>query len=225
MRPAIIFDDGLPDLAPLTDLRPAFDIRTGALTTLSRLARALNLSVLGVVVPAPLVRLAEIDPDSGDRRAVAAGHPPAVSASGDVLLLSGRCPLPHDQIEGLSPREALTEAGTGHLIAAVVTADRLRDWDAARPLEGLRVVGQRPAPALLSRPWHLRTFRDRCLAADLSLLQDSAPAAGAHEGVAIVGAPDAVTIAPSARVYPGVILDAEPGPIVIDDHALIRPGA
>lgn len=38
MLTAIVFDDGKGSLAPLTDLRPSFGVRTGALTTLERLA-------------------------------------------------------------------------------------------------------------------------------------------------------------------------------------------
>ena len=34
---AIVFDDGKPELSPLTDLRASFDVRTGARTTLHRI--------------------------------------------------------------------------------------------------------------------------------------------------------------------------------------------
>ena len=37
MLPVHVYDDGRGVLAPLTDLRPAFDVRTGALSNLERL--------------------------------------------------------------------------------------------------------------------------------------------------------------------------------------------
>ena len=48
---AVVFDDGLARLGPLTDLRAAFDVRTGALTNLERL-RAVLAEVMGVEVAA-----------------------------------------------------------------------------------------------------------------------------------------------------------------------------
>lgn len=229
MRPAIIFDDGLGQLSPLTDLRPAFDIRTGAITTLSRLTRGLNLNVVTVVVPPSHRSLAEADPDSGARRAVASGHGPVGLAHSGLpsamLLINGRCPLGYEQIDQLSVGQALIEAGSGHLIAAAVHSGQLRNWQVDRPLEGLAVAAELPAPALLSRPWHVRTFRDRCLAADLGLLLKHAAAPQQPAGVVLLGKRDAISIASTGRLYPSVVLDAEPGPIVIDDHAVVRPGA
>ena len=41
----IIHDDGRGEFGPLTDLRPAFRLRTGAQTTSQRIARRLGLEV------------------------------------------------------------------------------------------------------------------------------------------------------------------------------------
>src|SRR5204863_4726851 len=54
---AVIFDDGRGQLAPLNDLRPSFDIRTGALTTLARLRLAMGLRVVALFVPEALAAL------------------------------------------------------------------------------------------------------------------------------------------------------------------------
>jgi hypothetical protein len=55
--PCILFDDGKGLLSPLNDLRASFEIRTGALTTAERLTAALDVSLVGFVVPRHLVEL------------------------------------------------------------------------------------------------------------------------------------------------------------------------
>ncbi len=48
----ILFDDGGGELAPLTDLRPAFDVRTGAWTAIERWSQR-GLPPAGLIVPEP----------------------------------------------------------------------------------------------------------------------------------------------------------------------------
>jgi UDP-N-acetylglucosamine diphosphorylase/glucosamine-1-phosphate N-acetyltransferase len=94
--PAILFDDAPPgstewaNLAPLTDLRPAFDIRTGARTTRERLASDARLALI----------------DDASR------------AMTPVLAVSARCPLLPDAAFSLAPGQALVEARTNAVIAA-----------------------------------------------------------------------------------------------------------
>jgi UDP-N-acetylglucosamine diphosphorylase/glucosamine-1-phosphate N-acetyltransferase len=94
--PAILFDDAPPgstewaNLAPLTDLRPVVDVRTGVSTTRERLASD--------------ARLALIDN--------------AARAMTPVLALSVRCPLLPDAAFSLAPGQALVEARTNAVIAA-----------------------------------------------------------------------------------------------------------
>ena len=52
--PAIVFDDALGQLGALTHTRPVFDIRTGALSNLERLALLLDLRALALRTPDPL---------------------------------------------------------------------------------------------------------------------------------------------------------------------------
>ena len=49
MPGTFLFDDRLPSLSPLADLRPAWDIRTGAFTTLERVEATLGRAVDGLV--------------------------------------------------------------------------------------------------------------------------------------------------------------------------------
>ncbi len=215
MPDAIVYCDGLPDLAPLTDLRASFDVRTGALTTLERLEHSLDLTIAGLVVPD---RLAGV---TRERHEVPVNAAPD-RLDDEVLLINGRCPLDEELIATLTPGQRLVEAGTGELIAASVTAEQARAFIAGQtPPPG--DTAEAPAPALLTRPWHVIAFRDRCLEMDLALLSQS-PTQELPPGVLAIGEAE-FTIAPDALVYPGVTLDLEHGPIVIAEHATIRPGA
>ncbi len=227
MLTAIVFDDSLPELAPLTDLRPCFDVRTGALTTLERLSAALRLRVAGLRVPQGLAALTS--------KSHSAPVNVPVPAAASVLVINGRCVLPRSEIAALKPGEVLTEEGSGHVIAAV-----LKPADAQSFLDTGRLTNTStrtlPAPALLSRPWHIRRFRDEALKTDLTLLetmdtgaltstQDPPPARSYDPGPGILHLGGNAVIHPEAKVYPGVTLDSENGHIHIAHHATIRPGA
>jgi UDP-N-acetylglucosamine diphosphorylase / glucose-1-phosphate thymidylyltransferase / UDP-N-acetylgalactosamine diphosphorylase / glucosamine-1-phosphate N-acetyltransferase / galactosamine-1-phosphate N-acetyltransferase len=223
MTEAIFFDDGLGLLSPLTDLRASFDVRTGAFTTLERHCRVLGLVPVSLMVPS---HLADVTRERHAAVHPGAEKPVSVNAlprsSEPRLFINGRCPLPYDFIAALEPGQAVVESGSRHLIAAVVEPAEFREFlqNGALPVPA---SGEREAPALISRPWHVITFRDRCLDTDLETLT------GVSErelppGVLGIGEHPQI-IAPTAVVYPGVTLDMEKGPVVVADHAVVRPGA
>jgi UDP-N-acetylglucosamine diphosphorylase/glucosamine-1-phosphate N-acetyltransferase len=227
MLAAYLFDDGLPELSPLTDMRACFDIRTGALTTLERLSAALRLHIVGLRVPAPLAAL------TSKRHSAPVNVP--VAPGGPLLLINGRCALPHPQIAGLQPGQALVEDGANQLIAAMLAPAAAQTFLDTGSLPNC-TTQRLPAPSLLSRPWHVRRFRDDALKIDLPLLEESDPGAltstqelspsrryEPQPGVLHLGG-NAV-IHPDAKVYPDATLDSEHGTIHIAAHAVIRPGA
>ncbi len=227
MHAVHVFDDGLPQLAPLTDLRASFDIRTGALTNLERLSRALDIRVAGLHVPAALAPL------TAKRHALPVNAP--ISGDRPVLLLNGRCVLPPDGVLELPPGQALVEVGSGHMVAACTDAPAADAFIRGRdlPPHNAQPVA---APALLARPWHVRTFRDRALAIDLRLLTDDPksaltstdtpePPRSYEPAPATLYLGGDVKIAPSAKVSAGAVLDSEHGRIHIAEHATVRPGA
>lgn len=232
----VVFDDGKGELSPLTDLRPAFDIRTGAMTTVERLKLYLAMIPTALLVPQTLHEVA--------RQRFSEPVNPPMGVPGPVLLVSGRCVLPPEGLSRLALGDMLTEADTGDLVAAHV-----QGTDIPRLLAGdlsgftpTRLAG----PVLLARPWHVRRFRDRAIALDLRLLREAAamstdPDSGesqalfesssertgydeVKDGPRVLGS-EGVTIMRGARVYPGAILDCEHGPIFIDRSAIVRPGA
>ncbi len=211
MPRTVVFDDGKGLLAPLTGLRPAFDVRTGALTTLERVRLPAGAEV-SLIVPEPLAALTR------ERHALPVNGP--VDGADPVLVLSGRAPLAVQAGAHLTPGSAVIDRDSHELIAALVPGAGVpgllrgeRDGLNVVPLDGLN---------LLTRPWHVRLLRDRCLAFDMDRLGTSKRNLPANANV--LGS-HPLTIGAEARVYPGATLDLEHGPIVIADHAVVRPGA
>jgi UDP-N-acetylglucosamine diphosphorylase/glucosamine-1-phosphate N-acetyltransferase len=237
MHRTMVFDDGMGKLAPLTDLRASFDIRTGALTTLERLTLSLNAQPVALWVPEALTAVTR------------QGHSLPVNGTlhfdGPTLLYNGRCPVPPEEVASLRPGEMVVEVGSGDLVAA-----NLKPAQIAAALRGARPEGatvrETAGPVLLTRPWHVRRHRDAAIDLDLRLLEKGPPRPATPEqpdeelfeppeearpaGMEDAPAPlrlggSPITVSPLAKVWPGSILDAERGPIVIDARAVVRPGA
>ncbi len=212
MTPFIAYDDGRGVLSPLNDLRATFDIRTGAVTTLERIQSLLGGFAIGLFVPESLAALTR------ERHAAPVNETPPHAA----MVVNGRCPLPPPSVNFLRLGEAIVEEGSGDLVAA-----HLAPQDAAALLKGetprYTITETLAAPALMSRPGHVRTFRDACLDVDLGA-HSGAPAREMPKGAVCFGQ-HKLWISPSAKVYPGATIDLENGPVAIEDHAVVRPGA
>lgn len=205
MLPVWIYDDGKCPLAPLTDLRAAFDVRTGALSNLERLKRSWGIEP-SLIGPAPISDLVQ---EAHPRAQVNAALP-----SAPVLAVNGRWVGPFDDsVRELRAGSALVERGTGALLAAAVPGGdlpRVMSGD----LSGLTLREHQAAERqLLERPWHFRTARDFAIGLDLQLLTESRGSKPAP----------AIRIDPTAKVHSTAVLDAEYGTIVIGAHAVIRP--
>lgn len=201
-------------LGPITDLRPVFDIRTGALTTLERLTLHARLNDLpkpdGLLVPKALEAITR------ER----AHHGPPVNdlapKSAGVLLVNGACPLVDTDTTGLELGHAQVDGRTGVIVKAHVAAGRMPAV-LAGDVGGLNV--QTVNVPVLTRPWHVRAHRDACLLADLKLIERAGT-----DWVQLAGQSN-VLVSASATVHPSVIIDAGAGTVIIDDHATVRPGA
>ena len=212
MRRLVVFDDGKGQLAPLTDLRPAFDLRTGALTTLERWVNSLEAPpAAGLYVPESIHDLAQ------EQHAEPLGE----HGSGPILIINGRCPIPPERVKDLGSGEALIEAESGELIAAAVEPDAAPDIITGN-LSNLKTTPL-DGKWLLTRPWDVRAFRDRAMAIDLHLLagqnSHALPDGVIHFGI------NPLTVHSDADILPGAILDTSHGAIVIAADATIRPGA
>lgn len=218
----IIFDDAKGPLAPLTDLRPAFDVRCGPLTNLDRLAVQLARSPDALFVPEPLADLARDTHDLPINR-----FPPG---DGPVLLVNGRCPLLPASIDASLPvGTRIVEPGSGDTIAAVLDdADARRFADGQEPASPpadppVEASIEADQPLLLSRPWHVRSARDAAIAFDLAHFLER-PAGPVPPHAERLGE-HPVWIHPTATLHPRVTLNTESGPIVVAAGATIRAGA
>ncbi|MFN7022755.1 MAG: putative sugar nucleotidyl transferase, partial [Phycisphaerales bacterium] len=198
----IIFDDGKGLLSPLTDLRPAFCVRTGAFTTLERMRRSSSFRVVGWESSEQTRRLT--------RELVSLPCAEELGLERSCLVLNGRCPLPPENLASLPLGSAVVEQRSGDLVAAHVEPGGVAA--AARSETSRLSVTETAEHVLISRPWHVRTFRDACISHDLKVLVESA---GGKR----------VVVSPTAKVHPTVVVDDEGGPVVIGDHAVVRPGA
>lgn len=215
MLPLVIYDDladdasSLCDLSPLADLRPSFEVRTGALTTLDRILLSRGTQRWSGIV--------------GRARIGAPRGAPLDPSAGDVLHISGRCVLLPAELDALPPGQALVEALSGRWIAfrgACTAADTLSRGE----LPGWARAAAIPGRFLLTRPWHVRTLRDAAIAQDLAHLTARVAALEPRPGVILVGQ-GPIHAGPGVTVSPGAILDASGGPIVLDDGSTVRPGA
>ncbi len=213
----IVFDDAKADLSPMTDLRAAFDIRTGALTNLERLEREIGRAPDAVIVPEAIEAVVR-DRFAGSRTLV---NELPVGAS-DYLLINARWVVPSEQIDDLETGDQLIEGTTEHLVAMRGTLEDARAILRGQTPSGT-AIDRLDAPTLLARPWQFKTFRDAALDVDLHLLAKG-PTQELPPGVMQIG-DHTLTIHPEAIVYPSVVLDLEHGPIVISKGAVIRPGA
>lgn len=224
--PALVLDDRRGQLSPLTDLRPAFDLRTGACTTLERFSTVFEIA--GLLVSrdiAELVRQSHPDSDINEC-ALGAIESPA------VFVLNGRAPLAAEVASNLKPGQLWCDDRTGDLIAACSPIGSLEALLAGTP-DGfsrmqVTLASESRAAGMLSRPWHIRSLRDACIREDLGFhVPRRAKQWGWPElapGTLRWGTEDLV-VAPTATVWPGVFLDNTTGPIWIDEHATVRPGS
>jgi UDP-N-acetylglucosamine diphosphorylase / glucose-1-phosphate thymidylyltransferase / UDP-N-acetylgalactosamine diphosphorylase / glucosamine-1-phosphate N-acetyltransferase / galactosamine-1-phosphate N-acetyltransferase len=234
--PIVLFHDSRGQLAPLTDLRSSFDVRTGALTLRERLSGASFTPmgeastgigpVLSVFVPASHEPLYRESMYHHREPAILVNEVPRGTAS--VLLINGRAPLPPVKELAVLPighgfREA-DDAGPESFIAAHVEPAMI-----PRVLGGdLSSLTLLPPPAnangrhLLSRPWHVRTFRDACLAHDLKAIRTTMGVRLPFHATVITGHHEVLNF---GTIEPGVVLDCSHGDIVVMQGAVVRPGA
>ena len=226
----IVFEDGGGSLGPLTDLRVAAEVRSGAFTGLER------LQAEALFVPA-------------DREAALRARTTlkvnATPKGSRFLLLNGRLLETPAEAGKLAVGEALTDPVDGCVLAACVDRDGADAWLAGRG----PALRQSPAvsPSVMRRPWDLLANEafERRLVQDAEALRarwkwegelakPSQVAAWRNEKgkswtmrwtgkrtrpIAFEG--DAVFVHATARVDAFAVLDSRGGPVVIDRDAVI----
>jgi len=214
LRRLMIFDDGHGQFGPLTDLRPAFDLRCGALSARRRIEQLIGRSADVLIVPADYqaitLRTSECD-------AVNTQAP----TPGAWLVINGRC-LDPDVLQRAA-RLALGQSfkqEDGQLVAAHVEfkTDAI-SWELPDDLKSSLLTGR----VLIERPWHLLASLELALDSDLSAIDLPVIRTTPHGVVQFGDHP--LKVHPSARLQPAAVFNTERGAIIIEADVTIAATA
>lgn len=213
----IVLDDGKGSFGPLCDLRPSFGLRTGAMTTIERLAAEARAEVAALWVPAHLAGIVA-ESTSLPTNAVPAGDAFLV-VHGRLTTVSSLPHLPS------GPEEEAIVGPDGAVLAAWLRrsgAERLLR-DRALP-DAVRVT--RCEASLLETPWQLLDGLPRLITADVERIGGEAEGLGYR----VLPARDParmgehlVLLHRTAQIGPFVVFDTTAGPIHVAPKATIRP--
>lgn len=207
----IIFDDGRHDLAPMTDLRAVFEIRTGILTVAERIVRVRTETLAGYWVRDEMKRLvaeragAPVNPEFSDEA---------------VTVVNGRWLNP-DRALTVDLGQALVQTDSGDIIIAAMSGTQAVHFLSTGNLPDDIDIATVDQAWLFTHPWEVIKYRDELNAIDIKLYR-LVEALVPQGGMSIVG-DHPVEIHRTANIYPGVVFDAEGGTIIVDENAIIRP--
>ncbi|WP_432798475.1 putative sugar nucleotidyl transferase [Poriferisphaera sp. WC338] len=242
----LLFDDLKGNFGPLTDRRPAFQLRTGSNTIATRISRALELPIAALYCAKHLPPLlAELYPN------IPINQP---FYEPDIIAVNGRWNALHHihAIKSLPLGSALVCSQSSHVIAVRDSAENLTlvaeaQFDPDSLSDHLKIATLDPVPInmttpqvtaskldnipdnskdylppLLSRPWHIHDQLPQTLLTDLA--HNNLPVIHPEEHINITAfGSHPMRVASTARLHPYVVVDAQYGPVVIDEYAEINP--
>ncbi len=222
LRVGFFEDDKSDQLAPLSLLRPVFELICGAWSLRDRLIRQLEVREWCVFIREHLVETyREIHPDvrindfSGDSRT-------------PMLLLNGRwLPTQSDihQLRSIADDEAGVIGDTlAYLTLDPVEASILSQehgeellWSMVRSRKVKKAQGR-----IINHPWDLVDANASQLQSDFRWWQARPGHMEWPNHVSVLGSPEKIWIAPSAQVEPYVVIDVRQGPVSIDAGAVVQ---
>lgn len=222
MRLAIFEDSFALQFAPISLMRPVFELLCGQFTSRERLLNSLPVEEWGVLVrPALSEVYAEEFPDARINDAI-------WLSEGQTLLINGRWLPTNEAISQLADVSSDTVGIIGSSVAylllepeesALLTTD---SWDHAikKIAETRRFVNVEGVE--LQYPWDLVNQNRHQLLADFALSQSSSEPSGDAKSLTIIGPPELVRLSSSVEIDPFVVLDTRSGPIVIEENAKIQ---
>ncbi len=210
----VLFEDALAhSLAPISSLRPAWDVKVGARTLREKLEDAAGRAVDGGIVRELL-------------RETATPVAPTLS-SDETLFVNGRAIVTKrvwSDIAALPTPGALTAKGT--LVALRVarsTAEKLIEPAGKQALAAPKGVPTIETDArMIDAPWDTVRYLADELPPDIAAMQRRKRVLRQTATVKIAGK-HRVTVDTGTRIHPYVVIDATDGPVHIGAHAEIRP--
>lgn len=208
MSELVVFDDDGGAFGPLTELRPAFALRTGGVTTLERIERSIGRFPSRFLVPDRLQGMLE------SRVSMPVNQAPDTEG----LYVNGRWTA-----VGELPDVDLDHAamiGDAVLVARLSPGMAAEFFQTCQLPDGVQVQ-QVQDEYLYERPWDILNMLPDVMQIDISTTAiredrvDPAELIGEHP----------VHLHESAGVFPGVVFDTSAGPIVVEADAVVRPRA
>jgi len=217
----LLFDDGAAGLAPLTDLRAAFEVRTGAMTNAERLRHGLNRLIGGLIVPPALAGVV------GGRWHVPINRLP----DGETfLVVNGRLPEVCFDVPAAEINVGLIDVH-GAIVAArmdrrlaeqlLTTGECPDDLDCQSYKPPDASYLDEPTSPLIERPWDVIRRFDDLLDADLRAWREWGEPLGDSPQIGRMGE-HPIRIGRDVEIHPMVVFDATDGPIVLDDRAAVH---
>ncbi|MFH1301266.1 MAG: putative sugar nucleotidyl transferase, partial [Planctomycetota bacterium] len=213
MRLAIFEDHFALQFAPISLMRPVFELLCGQFTSRERLLKSIPVDEWGVLIRPALTEVyAEQFADARINDAI-------WLSEDSTLLINARWLPSNDEICRLAEVSSDTVGVMGDSVAylllepeeaALLTTDA---WDnaikkIAETRQAIKVEGVE-----LQHPWDLVNQNRRQLLADFSLYQTSDQDTGDAKNLTIVGPPGLVKLSASAEIDPFVVLDTRHGPV------------
>jgi UDP-N-acetylglucosamine diphosphorylase/glucosamine-1-phosphate N-acetyltransferase len=218
MRICIYEDSAVGRLQPLTDTRPAFDLRCGAYTLLQRQLHAFGAEQGLAFVRPELTDLCRLE------------HPELTvnSLSGrqedKVLFVNARWLPPAYSLR--APKSGEVGLCDGQVAYACLPASEANHLNGRNLLGQLEEWARKPSARpcggrMIAYPWNLIEHHAEALEQD-HLYWGRQREATEAAGTPIVGSPERCLIHPSARVEPMVLIDTTRGPVLIDADAVVQ---
>lgn len=218
----VMFEDGdFDDLYPLTYLRPAFELRCGALTLRQKVQEMFPDCELHLEVRDALLEVATDAYGAG-----ALNNEERLRPDDDVLLIKAGAILT-SPAPSYGQREMVATTGDGDFIWAYLTGKTVREAAAnsARELAGLaakRVPADPTEDILIKYPWDPITWNAAEIGRDFAAVYGPQIQVDLDERVAVYGDRDMLHVGKGAQVQPWTFIDCRQGPVIIGPEAVVR---
>lgn len=218
MRICVYEDGAVGRLQPLTDTRPAFDLRCGASTLLQRQLRAFGAENGFAFVRPELAEFCRWE------------HPElTVNSLSDqkedkILFVNARWLPPANSLR--SPKNGEVGACDGQVAYVCLAGSEAEHLVARDQLGLLEELAQKSSAKpcggkMIAYPWNLIEYHAEALEQD-HLYWGRQGMATVPSGLPIVGPSEGFLVHSSARVEPMVLIDTSHGPVLIDADAVIQ---
>jgi UDP-N-acetylglucosamine diphosphorylase/glucosamine-1-phosphate N-acetyltransferase len=218
MRICVFEDNAVGRLQPLTDTRPAFDLRSGARTLLQRQLHAFGAEQAFAFIRPELTDLCRIEHPELTVNSLGARH------EDKVVFVNARWLASANSLR--VPKSGEVGVCDGQVAYACLAADEAEHFHPRNMTEQLEQWARKPSARpcggrMMNYAWDLIEHQAEALEQD-HLHWGRQKEAKKTAGAPILGPSELCLIHPSARVEPMVLIDTTRGPVLIDSDAVVQ---